>query len=142
MKIGRIVLAFILAVIVATILGSVAHTQFILGALADLGVAIPFAERLSMTVHDIVGMGPQYGVIIAIGLLIALSAAALVFRIAGTGRTLIYGVAGAIALAVALMAMGMAYDITPIAGARSTAGFVAQMIAGALGGLVFARVSR
>ncbi|MCF8470867.1 MAG: hypothetical protein K9G30_08785, partial [Parvibaculum sp.] len=105
---GRIVLAFILAVIVTTVLGSIAHTQFILAGLADLSVAIPLSERLSMTVHDIAGMGPQYGVVIAIGLLMALAAAALVFRIVGTRRTLIYGVAGAVALAVALTAMSMA----------------------------------
>ncbi|MEQ8268076.1 MAG: hypothetical protein RH982_12840 [Parvibaculum sp.] len=142
MKIGKIVMAFVLAVIVATVLGSIAHTQFVLAGLTDLNVVIPLSERISMTLQDIAGMGPLYGGIVGLGFLAAMLAGALVFRFAGTQRTLIYSVAGAVAVAVALTAMGMVYDITPIAGARSTAGFIAQMIAGALGGLTFARLSQ
>ncbi|ABS62782.1 conserved hypothetical protein [Parvibaculum lavamentivorans DS-1] len=142
MQFGKIVLAFVLAVVVATVLGSIAHTQFVLGRLADIGVSVPLSDRISMTLHDIGGMGPLYGAIIGLGLIVAMAAAALVFRFAGIQRTLIYGVAGAAAVGVALAAMGMAYDITPIAGARSAAGFLAQMLAGAIGELTFARVSR
>jgi MFS family permease len=141
MRILWVVLAFVLAVVVTTVVGTIAHTQFVLGRLTDLGIAVPFSERLSMTLHDVVGMGPMFGAIIGLGFLVAMAAGALVFWFAGVQRFLIYAVAGAVAVAVALTAMGMVYDITPIAGARSTAGFVAQMIAGALGGLVFARLS-
>lgn len=141
MGIIRVVLAFVLAVVVTTVLGAVAHTQFVLGRLADLGVAVPFSERLSMTLHDIAGMGPMFGAIIGLGFLVAMAAGALVFWFAGVQRMLVYAVAGAVAVAAALTLMGVVYDITPIAGARSTAGFIAQMVAGALGGLVFARVS-
>lgn len=142
MQILKIVLAFILAVVAVTVLGAVAHTQFVLAGLTDLDIAIPLSERVSMTLHDIGGMGPLYGMIIGLGFLVAMPAAALVFRLAGTQRMLVYAVAGAAAVAVALTVMGMVYDITPIAGARSIAGFVVQMIAGGLGGLIFARVSR
>lgn len=142
MRIGKIVLGFVLAVIVATVLGAIAHTQFVLAGLTDLGVAVPFGERMSMTLHDILGLGPLYGGIVGLGFLVAMAAGALVFRLAGIQRTLIYAVAGAVAIAAALTTMGMVYDITPIAGARSMAGFAAQMIAGALGGLTFARISR
>ena len=141
MRILWVVVAFVLAVVVTTVPGAVAHTQFVLGRLTDLGVAVPFSERLSMTLHDIVGMGPMFGAIIGLGFLVAMAAGALVFWFAGIQRRLIYTVAGAVAVAAALLAMGMVYDITPIAGARSTAGFIAQMIAGAIGGLIFARVS-
>lgn len=142
MKIGKVVLAFVLAVIVATVLGSVAHTQFVLAGLTDLNVVIPLSERISMTLQDIAGMGPLYGMIVGLGFLAAMLAAALVFRLAGVQRALVYTVAGAVAVGVALTAMGLVYDITPIAGARSTAGFIVQMVAGALGGLTFARVSQ
>jgi len=142
MRIVKIVLGFVLAVIVATVLGAIAHTQFVLAELTGLGIEIPISDRLSTTIHDIVGMGPMFGLIVGIGFLVAMLAAALVYRFAGTQRYLVYGVAGAVALAVALTAMGMVYEITPIAGARTTAGFIAQMIAGALGGLTFARVTR
>ncbi|MDP1627735.1 hypothetical protein [Parvibaculum sp.] len=142
MQIGKIVLAFVLAVVVTTVLGSIAHTQFVLAGLADVGADVSLSDRLSMTAHDIVGMGPLYGAIIGLGFVVAMLAGALVFRLAGTQRTLIYVVAGAAAVAVALTTMGIVYDITPIAGARSTLGFVTQMVAGALGGFAFARVSR
>ncbi len=142
MQIGKIVLAFVLAVVVTTVLGSIAHTQFVLAGLAELGVAVSLSDRLSMTVHDIGGMGPLYGAIIGLGFVVAMLAAALVFRLVGAQRALIYTVAGAVAVAVALTTMGIVYDITPIAGARSALGFIAQMVAGAFGGFVFARVSR
>lgn len=142
MRIVKIVLGFVLAVIVATVLGAIAHTQFVLAELTGLGIEIPVSDRLSTTIHDIAGMGPMFGLIVAIGFIVAMLAAGLVYRFAGTQRYLVYGVAGAVALAVALTAMGMVYEITPIAGARTAMGFVAQMIAGALGGLTFARVTR
>jgi hypothetical protein len=142
MRIVKIVPGFVLAVIVATVLGSIAHTQFVLAGLTELGIEIPVSDRLSTTMHDIAGMGPMFGLIVAIGFLVAMAAAALVYRYARTQRYLVYGVAGAVALAVALTAMGTVYEITPIAGARTALGFIAQMIAGALGGLAFARVTR
>ncbi|WP_421861259.1 hypothetical protein [Parvibaculum sp.] len=142
MGIARVVLGFVLAVIVATVLGSIAHTQFVLAGLSGLGIEIPVSDRLSTTLQDIAGMGPMFGLIIAIAFLIAIPAAVFVYRLAATQRYLVFGVAGAVALGVALVAMGIVFDITPIAGARNMMGFIAQMIAGAVGGLTFARVTR
>lgn len=142
MWILRIVLAFICAVIVATVLGAIFHTQFILARLVDMGIDIPFAERWSTTLHDIGGMAPLFGAVIALGFLVAFIAGALVYRWAGVQRNLVYAVAGAVAIAVALGLMGMVYEMTPIASARSWAGFIAQMVAGASGGLAFALISR
>ncbi|MEX0839092.1 MAG: hypothetical protein WD034_06130 [Parvibaculum sp.] len=135
----RVVLAFVLAVIVATVLGAVAHTQFVLARLSGLGVDISLGERLSTTLHDIVGMAPLFGAIVGSGFIVAMAAAALVYRLAGIQRTLIYTVAGAISLCVTLLVMNSVFEITAIAGARSTLGFLAQMAAGAVGGLTFAK---
>lgn len=142
MRILKLVLAFVAAVIVTTILGAFFHTQFVIGRLTDMGITVPFADRLSTTLHDIAGMAPLFGLVIAGGFFIAFLAAALVFRFAGVQRNLVYAIAGAVALGVALSVMAMAFNITPIAGARSWAGFIAQMAAGALGGYVFALISR
>ena len=103
MRILKLLLAFVAAVIVTTILGAAFHTQFVIGRLTDLGIAVRFA---------------------------------------GVQRDLIYVIAGAAAIAVALSAMAAVYNITPIAGARSWLGFMAQMAAGAVGGYVFALISR
>lgn len=135
----RVVLAFVLAVIVTTVLGAIAHTQFVLARLSGLGVEIPLGERLSTTLHDIVGMAPLFGAIVGAGFIVAFAAGALVFRLAGVQRTLIYMVAGAVSLAVTLLVMNAVFEITAIAGARSTLGFLAQMAAGAMGGLAFAK---
>ena len=142
MRILNLLLAFVVAVIVTTILGAVFHTQFVIGRLTDMGIAVPFSDRLSTTLHDIAGMAPLFGLVIAGGFLVAFLAGALVFRLAGVQRNLVYAVAGAVALGVALSVMAMVFNSTPIAGARSWAGFVAQMAAGALGGYVFAIISR
>ncbi|MBX3491360.1 MAG: hypothetical protein KF899_00205 [Parvibaculum sp.] len=135
----RVVLAFVLAVVVATVLGAVAHTQFVLARLSGLGVDISFGERLSMTLHDIAGMAPLFGAIVGSGFVVAMAAAALVYRLAGIQRTLIYTVAGAVSLGVTLLVMNSVFEITAIAGARSALGFLAQMVAGAIGGLTFAK---
>ncbi|MEP2759344.1 MAG: hypothetical protein ABJP66_09780, partial [Hyphomicrobiales bacterium] len=84
MRIARMGAGFVLAVIVTTVLGAIAHTQFVLAELTGLGIEIPVSDRLSTTVQDIAGMGPMFGMIIAIAFLIAMSAAALVYRLAGT----------------------------------------------------------
>jgi hypothetical protein len=135
----RVVLAFVLAVIVATVLGAVAHTQFVLARLSGLGVDISFGERLSTTLHDIAGMAPLFGSIVGSGFIVAMSVGALGYRLAGIQRTLIYTVAGAVSLAVTLLVMNAVFEITAIAGARSMLGFFAQMAAGAIGGLTFAK---
>lgn len=142
MRILKLLLAFVAAVIVTTILGAAFHTQFVIGRLTDLGIAVPFADRMSTTLHDIAGMAPLFGAVIATGFLIAFLTGALVYRFAGVQRDLIYVIAGAAAIAVALSAMAAVYNITPIAGARSWLGFMAQMAAGAVGGYVFALISR
>lgn len=139
MWVVRVVLAFLLAMVVATVLGAVAHTQFVLARLSGLGVDISFGERLSTTLHDIAGMAPLFGAIVGAGFIVAMSSAALAFRLAGTQRTLIYAVAGAVSLGVTLTVMNAVFEITAIAGARSTLGFLAQMAAGAVGGLTFAK---
>ena len=97
MRILKLVLAFVAAVIVTTILGAAFHTQFVIGRLTDMGIAVSFADRLSTTLHDIAGMAPLFGLVIAGGFLVAFLAGALVFRFAGTQRNVVYAVAGAVA---------------------------------------------
>jgi hypothetical protein len=109
--------------------------------LARLGVEVPLADRLATTAHDIVGMAPAYAPIIGVGFAIAFPIAALVIRRVLPGwRAVGYPLAGFVAVAAALATMIALFEITPIAGARSAAGFVCQALAGAVGGHVFARL--
>jgi hypothetical protein len=134
--------SFLAAVIVAIILGSIASTHFVLGALTDLGVEIPFSDRLSMTLQDIVGIAPLYGAIIGTGLLVAFVAAIFVAKLAPSLRWLVYLVAGGAAVGITLFTLQIVFGgIMPISGARSAGGFVAQIGVGAIAGYVFARLT-
>ncbi|MAN61694.1 MAG: hypothetical protein CMI60_07075 [Parvibaculum sp.] len=134
--------SFFAAVIVAIILGSIASTHFVLGALSDLGVAIPFPDRLAMTIQDIVGIAPLYGAIIGTGLLVAFVAAIFVSKLAPNLRWFVYLVAGGTAVGVTLITLQTAFGgIMPISGARSTGGFIAQIAVGAVAGYVFATLT-
>lgn len=138
----RVLVAFILAVIVAVVLGCFSHTQFALGALEAVGAEIPIGDRLSTTLFDLTGLAPTYGAVVGIGFLIAFSVAAGIIHFLPGLRTTGYVLAGAVAIVVALSAMSMMFwNITPIAGARGFWGMSGQALAGGLGGYVFAVMS-
>ena len=135
-------LDFVAAVVVTSALASLSSTHFVLGALLDLDVTIGFGDRLRAYGHDVVNVTPLYAVIIAAGNLIAFPAAALAAHWFPTVRIWIFAAAGATAIVVALLSMEAQLAIMPIAGARHWQGMVAQGLAGAAGGLLFAVLSR
>jgi len=133
---------WIAAALTTVILGVVFQTQNVLAKLNDIGADVSFGERLSMTAYDIFRLGSLYIIFIGIAFAIAFLAGGAVFRIAKFGRPMIYMVAGAAAMLVMLMLMKEVFFGTQvIAGARDTVGLSLQMLAGALGGFVFSRVS-
>jgi hypothetical protein len=135
-------IGFVLAVVATSVLGAVAHSQFIASAVSRLGHPVPLGDRVSWAGHDAVGMFSTYAPIIAIGFLIAFLIAALVVRRLPHLRTIGYTLAGAVAIVAALVVMKQLLDVTGIASARSALGIVAQGIAGAVGGWVFAVASK
>jgi hypothetical protein len=138
----RRVLAFVLAVVATSMLGAIAHSQFVATAVSRLGHPVSLGDRLSWAGHDAFGMFGTYAPIIAVGFLIAFLIAAGVVRRLPHLRNIGYTLAGAVAIVVALVVMKALLDITGIASARSALGFIAQAIAGAVGGWVFAFASR
>lgn len=138
----RLVRAWLLAVIGMAVTGVVVQTQFVLGALADIGAPISMADRLSMTLADLAGFAPLYAIVIAIGFAIAFFAGWLLIRFAGLPRTPVYGVAGAVCMGVMLVAMEKVFfGVQLIAGARTAAGFSAQVLLGAFWGWTFAALT-
>jgi len=137
----RVILAFLAAVVVAGVLAATASTQFVLAELKGLGVDIPLGARFSMTAHDIVGMGTLYFPIIGVAFLIAFPVAALIVRFLLPGWTTVgYTLAGFVAILSLLLIMIAVFGLIPVAGARSTAGLLAQCLAGGAGGYFFARL--
>ena len=142
-KVFKHIGAWLAAVITAVILGVAIQTQNVIARLSKLGADISFSERLSMTAYDISHLGSLYGIFIATALAIAFLAAGFVFRFIKFGRPLIYSIAGGAAIFIMLFSMKRAFfDIHIIAGARDSIGISLQILAGGIGGWVFAHLTR
>jgi len=131
------------AALTTVILGITFQTQNVLARLGDIGADVSFGDRLSMTFYDIQHLGSLYIIFISIALAVAFLLGGLVYRFAKFGRPIIYMVAGGVAILVMLFAMkAQFFDVHIIAGARDAFGLGLQMLAGAIGGLVFARITK
>lgn len=140
--IGRFIPSWLAGAVATTVLAVLLQTQAVIGRLNGIGAEIGLGERLAMSAYDVFRLGSFYIIFIAIGMLVAYLFGLLVYRLAGFGRWIIFAVAGAVAMFVMLMAMKQAFfDIHMIAGARDGFGIGLQMIAGAVGGLVFAMLT-
>lgn len=136
------VFAYVVAVLGTGILATALSTQFVLKDLAGLGVAMPVSVWVETTLQDVIGMGPLYTPLIAIGFLIAFAAAALVTRAMPGARVLVFAAAGGVALATILVGAETAFfNLQIISGARNMDGLIAQIAAGALGGWLYAKLS-
>ncbi|MFC3282816.1 hypothetical protein [Litchfieldella rifensis] len=135
----RPLVAYVAAVLDATLLGSIVQTQFNLAALTALGVEISWATRLSTTARDLVGFTPLYGSLVTIMMLGAMPAATLVTRRLGGGAWPIHALAAAVGLWVTLWIVDtLAPMPTLIAATRSGEGTLAMMATAALGGWGYA----
>lgn len=145
----RRIAAFVAAVVTMVVLGSLAHSWFVQQAwleAAAISGSVPDAQltvtdRLSWMAHDVVGLQPLYGALTAIALLVAFLVSGLVARFTGL-RTIVFAVAGAVAIFVMFTVMKSQLGTVGVFGARGTMGLGAQVIAGLVAGLVFAMASR
>ena len=134
--------AYLLAVIVAYTLASITATQSVIARLAELGVEVNFANRLSMTLQDIAGMAGMFLPMIAVAFLIAFMVTALLCRWLGRRPVALYVLAGAVALIAIHLTLNLAVGITPVAIARTMAGLLIQGLAGAVGAYLYAYTNR
>ncbi|UQY37100.1 hypothetical protein K8U54_11660 [Pseudomonas fulva] len=139
---SRLWLPFGLAVLVATVLGSVVQTQFNLAALQQLGASISPGIRLQATAHDLLGFSPTFAALVIAAFIVALPLTARLAPAQGGLRGLAFLLAGALAVWLALaVANALAPMPTLIGANRTLAGTLALMLCGSLGSLVFARFS-
>lgn len=139
----KFLLGWVLGLISTTALGVLFQTQNVIARLKSLGADINLSDRLSMSVYDLIHLGSLYIAFVAIGTLVAYLAGLLVYHLAGFGRPIVFAVAGAVAMLVMLFLMKEAFfGVHLIAGARDALGIGLQMLAGAIGGLLFERVTR
>ncbi|TBU71521.1 hypothetical protein DNK10_24110 [Pseudomonas daroniae] len=133
---------FCLAVLVATLLGSIVQTQFNLAALQQLGASISPGVRIQATLHDLFGFSPTFAALVIAAFIVALPLAAWLASVLGTLRWLVFLLAGALAVWLALSVANAIAPMPTLIGAnRTLAGTLALMVCGSLGSLAFARFS-
>lgn len=139
----RTLLYFFLAVLLASVMGTVLQTQFNLANLQALGAPMPLGVRVQTTCLDLLGFSPTFAVLVILGFIFALPAASLLARLWPMGRWLLFTLAGALAV---LAAMALANALLPmptlIGANRTFAGTVGLMACGSLGALLFAVLMR
>ncbi len=134
--------SFVLAVAVAYLLAVISASQHVAASLEGMGAEVGFGTRLGMIAHDLGGMATSFLPMIFIGFLVAFAVAALLVRWLPRGRYLLYSIAGAAAIVTIHLALNAAFDITPVAVARSAGGLAVQGLCGAVGGYLYARITR
>ncbi len=136
----RYLLAFVAAVLCASLLGSVVSTQFVIAALAGIDVEVSLATRLSMSVRDF-GILPTLVPALAACLLPGFLIAGICARLLGGSRPAWFVIAGATAVIAELLIMQAVLGLMPIAGARTLPGLLSFGLAGAAGGWMFVRLA-
>jgi hypothetical protein len=122
--------------VAAYILANIFNSQFVINA---HNVPVSFGDRFNMTMFDLSNMY-LYLVIIVVSFLIAFGIAGLLKRFLPKLSTVAYPIAGAAAIGTALGLMYVTFQTVPISGARSTLGFLSQVLAGGFGGWVYAKI--
>ena len=136
----RYILAFLISLVMASLLACIFSTHFVLEGLNDIGVDIPLADRLLMTIFDL-GMIRVLGIVFACCFVIAFVVAAICHRLLPGSRTFWFSVGGATSIGVLLFSFDVFLGGMPIAGARTLPGLFFQCLAGGLGGWLFAKLS-
>jgi len=131
---------FMAASLLTFLLASTVHSQFVLAGLSEIGVEITLSNRLWMTWQDLLGLWASLGPIISVSLLLGfVSCRLLIWQIQALRvyRKWLLPLAGFSAVACMLLAMHPIMNITVIAGARTTLGFLSLCLCGAAGGSLF-----
>lgn len=143
MRILRFLAAFIASTATTYVLASIFYTQRTLAAQSEAigrNLYTP-AQQVETYIDNLVGLAPSYGLILTIALMIGFLVAAAVKRILIPLAPVAYPVAGGAAVFTAiwlienLVAGG---GVGAIGGARDALGMSLQVLAGVLGGAVFA----
>ncbi|VXC09365.1 conserved membrane hypothetical protein [Pseudomonas sp. 8Z] len=139
----RLLLAFITAVLLVSSFASIFQTQSNLAALQALGVPVPLDVRLSTMGLDLLGFAPTFALLAGAGFAVAMPLALWLSARLRPWRWLIFPLAGAAAIWLALaVANALAPMPTLIAADRELLGTLALMACGSVGALLFAQLAR
>jgi len=141
----RTILAFIAAVVIATVWGSIVQTQFNLNALAGIGVDITPGVRISTTVSDIFsGFSPTYGGYVVLpSLFVALAVAWFISNSQPGYAILWFAVAGTVGVLLGNPVVNYLSPLALLVGAtRDSLCLVLMALGGGVAGVVFVSIAR
>lgn len=132
------IFAWVLATAVAYALATFFETHMTIQAVIDLGATVTFDQRLDTTLANLQGLY-VYSVVIGICFAIGFFVASLVKAVLPFLSAIAYPVAGVASLALAfyLMEVFVPGNEIPISSAQKTTGYILQLVAAGIGGLVF-----
>lgn len=133
----RTSLAWVMAVLAAYVLATLAATQSTVARLGGMGIRVTLGERLHMSSQDLLGMSGLYLPLIAVALLLAWPVAGWLARRKPEKRTVLFMLAGATAMLCIHLALHWSFDIILVAVARSPLGLASQALAGAAAGYFY-----
>ena len=131
------VLAFIVGWVMLIFLLIVTATQFNLAEIAELGLNVPFADRLATTAHDLVGGLPLIATIFGFGFIIVMPITGIIARWVKILPHVAHALGGFAGVGVTLFALKALFAITPVGAARDIDGFIALCLSGAVAGYVY-----
>lgn len=135
-----VALAFLVALLVATVLGSVVQTQVNLASLSALGVAVSVGTRLAATVHDLARFAPFFALLVAPLLAAGIGVASLAARIwPRYGSTLTIVMPALLMFALLTVVLAVPAMPAVIAAARDVTGMLLISLAMAGGAWVWVK---
>ena len=141
MRLGKIILAFIVAVASSHLLTSIVGTQIVLADIRSYGLTVSMSDRFAATLHDIHGLVPTLPMLIGVTFLVAFIVAALGHRFLRGDRRYWYIAAGFTSLPVAMMLIKSILGATPFAAAGTVTGLLLIAMCGMAGACLFARLT-
>jgi urea transporter len=139
----RVILIYLLAVLVGTVLATIVQTQINVSDLQRTGIELSGSERMAMTGKDLLSFTPLMTLLTAVTYLFAFPVAELIGRILKPWRAVVYFLAGAVGIWVAFRITDMAAPPpTFIAATREIPGTLAMMAMAGLGAVLFALLTR
>lgn len=131
---------FLLALLTIFTLGSVFQSQFVINDLLAAGIEVSFADRISLTIDDWMGLLPTYGALIGLGSLVIFLITEVFrkkFNVSQTSmRATLYGIAGMLTIALILFAAQPILDASLSKGFAELGSYL-QLLSGLVGGALF-----
>lgn len=140
-SIFKTIIFFLAAVILATLLTSVASSQLILAEFQSFGLEVSLADNLSTTIKDIVGLGPALLILISLSFFVSFIIAGYSQRFFGGNRVIWFVLAGLLSFPTTLLLMKYFMGLSPLASARTWMGLIIVSVCTMTGGWFYAILS-